>query len=186
MSLVRRFLQIERPRAGAPDAEPDEAVARRIEGVERPSVAPEPPPRSGGDLERFAPPPPPPLELDVPEAGERPFTRCPRCGMDHHVGIVACSACGAPLDTEACRAFNDALWRERLAQAAEEDRVDAARRAAREAAEGEAAREQRAAAEAMAREIGEAERRRLDRELGPGGEVLRAGQRLIDWLTRGR
>lgn len=185
-SRLRRFLNIERSRAGAPEAEPDAATARRIGGLERPAAAPGAPARSGADLERFAPPPPPPLELDLPEAGERPFTRCPRCAMDHHVTAVECTQCGARLDTPECRAFNEALWGERLAQAAQEAQADAERRVAREEAEAQAARERREAAESMAREIGDSERRRLDAELGPGGELVRAGQRLLEWLTGGR
>lgn len=186
MSRLRRFLHIERSRAGAPDAEPAEATARRIEGVERPAAAPGAPARSGARLDRFTAPPPPTLELARPEAGERPFTRCPGCGMDHHVSAVECSSCGARLDTEACRAANDALWQERLAEAAREAEAEAERRAARAEADAQAAADRRAAAETLAREVGEQERRRLDRELGPGREVIRAGQRLLEWLMRGR
>jgi ribosomal protein L37E len=185
VSRLRRFLHIERSRADAPGSDPDDATARRIGGVEQPAGAPGAPARSGAHLDRFTPPPPASIELDRPEAGQRPFTRCQRCGMDHHVGVDACTGCGARLDTAEVRAANDRLWQERLAESAREAEADAARRAARAEADAEAAREQRAAAEAMAREIGEAERRRLDRELGPGGEVLRAGQRLLEWLLGG-
>jgi hypothetical protein len=185
VSRLRRFLHIERSRPGAPESEPDAAVARRFGGVERP-VAPGTPARSGADLERFAPPPLPSLELDPAAAGERPFTRCAACGMDHHVNALECSGCGARLDTEACRAFNEALWQERLAEAAREAVVDAERRAARAEAEEAAARDRRSAAEELAREVGKAERQRLDRELGRGADVVRAGQRLLAWLMRGR
>jgi hypothetical protein len=161
-------------------------MARRIGGVERAGAAPGAPARSGADLDRFAPPPPAPVELDRPVADERPFTRCLSCGMDHHVSVVECSGCGARLDGEACRAFNESLWQERLVQAAREAEADAERRVARAEAEEEAAQGQRAAAEALAREVGESERRRLDRELGPGGEVIRGLQRLVDWLLGGR
>lgn len=186
MSRLRRFLHIERSRAEAPDADSSPDTARRIGGVERPGAAPGAPARSGAGLDRFSPPPPPALELAGKEAGERPFTRCPRCGMDHHLAAVECSQCGARLDAPECRAFNDALWAERLAQAARDAEADAARRAARAEAEAQAARDRRAAAETLAREVGEAERRRLDLELGPGRDVVRAGQRLIEWLLRGR
>jgi hypothetical protein len=186
VSRLRRFLHIERSRAGAPDTEPDAGTARRIGGVERTPAAAAPPPRSGADLDRFAPPPPPSIELDRPEVDERPFTRCLRCGMDHNVAAAECTGCGARLDTEEVRVANERLWQERLAQAAREAQADAERRAARAEAEEQAARDRRAAAEGLAREIGEAERRRLDRELGPGGDVLRGAQRLLDWLFRGR
>lgn len=186
MSRLRRFLHIERTRSGGAESEPDAAVARRIGGVEHPGAAPRTPARSGAGLDRFAPPPPPSLELDRAAAGERPFTRCAACGMDHNVNALECSGCGARLDTEACRAFNEALWQERLAEAAREAVVDAERRAARAEADEAAARDRRSAAEELAREVGKVERQRLDRELGRGGELVRAGQRLLDWLLRGK
>jgi hypothetical protein len=186
VSRLRRFLHIERTRAETPDTDPDAATARRFGGVQRPGAAPETPAHSGADLDRFAPPPPPSLELGGLPAGARPFTRCPRCAMDHHVAAVVCSGCGTQLDTAESRAFNDALWQERLAQAAQEAEAGAALQAAREEADAQAARDRRAMGEALAREVGEAERRRLDAALGPGRDVVRAGQRLIDWLLRGR
>jgi hypothetical protein len=188
VSRLRRFLHIERSRAATPDPapEPDGATTRRIEGLERPAPAAAPPARSGADLDRFAPPPAPSLELAPAAAGERPFTRCLRCGMDHHVAALECSHCGARLDDADCLAFNETLWRERLAEAAREDAASVERQAARAEAEAEAARDRRAAAEGLAREIGDAERRRLDAELGPGGEIARGAQRVLGWLLRGR
>lgn len=186
MTRLRRFLHIERSRAAAPEAEPDAATARRIGGVVRRGAAPAAPARSGAGLDRFAPPPPPSLELDRPEPGERPFTRCTACGMDHHVGAVECSQCGARLDTDESLAANDALWQERLAERAREAQADAARAVARAEAEADAARDRRAAAESLARAVGDAERRRLDVALGPGHDVLAAARRLLDRLLGGR
>ena len=179
MSRLRRFLHIERSRTSAPEAEPDAAIARRIEGLERPTAAPGAPARSGAVLDRFAAPA---LELAPAAAGERPFTRCPRCGMDHHLAAKECTQCGARLDTAEVQAFNEALWQERLAQAAREAAADEERRAARAEAEEQAARDRRAAAEGLAREVGAQERRRLDAELGPGGEIVRGVRRVLDWL----
>jgi hypothetical protein len=187
VSRLRRFLHIERSRTAAPaEAEPDAATARRFGGVEEPAGAPGAPARSGAGLDRFGAPPPAALELARPDAGERPFTRCPRCAMDHHVTAVECTQCGARLDTEACRAFNDALWEERRAAAAADEEAAAALRAAREEAQAQAARDRRAAAETLAREVGEQERRRLDVELGGGGELGRLAQRLLEWWRGGR
>jgi hypothetical protein len=179
VSRLRRFLHIERSRSAAPDPEPDTATARRMEGLQGPAATPGAPARSGADLDRFGPPPTPGLELDRAAPDERPFTRCARCGMDHNLAAAECTQCGVRLDTPEVRAFNEALWQERLAQAAAEAAADAERQAARAEADAEAARDRRAAAEGLAREVGDAERRRLDAELGPGNELLRGVQRVL-------
>jgi hypothetical protein len=187
VSRLRRFLHIERSRGAAPpEAEPDAATARRFGGVEEPGAAPGAPARSGAGLDRFGAPPPPALELARTDAGERPFTRCPRCAMDHHVTAVECTQCGTRLDTAETRAFNDALWDARRAAAAADEEAAAALRAAREEAQAQSARDRRAAAEALAREVGEQERRRLDAELGSGGEVGRLVERVLEWWRGGR
>lgn len=184
MSRLRRFLHIERSRAAAPDAPEATAAARRIGGVEAPGRGPAGPARSGAELDRFAPPPPPALELASAGPGERPFTRCMACGMDHHLFVVECAGCGAPLDTEPQRAFNDELWRRRQEEAAREAAAEAARREAR-GSDGAGGSGTRALGEAIAREVGEAERSRLDAELGPGGALLAAARRLVGrWLGR--
>jgi hypothetical protein len=173
MSL-RRFLHIERRRTGAPGgsdtARPD--TAERFESVERPQPPAATQPASGADLERFGPEPPPPIELAGTAAGERPFTRCMGCGMDHHVLATECTGCGAPLDTEPQRAFNDRLWARRQEEAAREAAASEALRAARADADAEATRARRAMAETLAREVGERERRRLDAELGPSARKV--------------
>jgi hypothetical protein len=189
VSRLRRFLNIERSRAARPGdgPEPSAATAERIEGVERPGRDPGRSAHSGAELDRFAPPPPPPIELVETEAGERPFTRCMRCGMDHGVFATECTGCGASLDTEPQRAFNEALWARRQQEAAREAAAEAERRALAGDGAGLSSGT-RALGEAIAREVGEAERRRLDAELGLGGEALAAMRRmfgrLIDRLTR--
>lgn len=169
MSRLRRFLHIERSRSGppAPGAAAPGATAERIGGVERPGAGPAAPASSGAGLDRFSPPPPPQLELAAKEAGERPFTRCMTCGMDHHVFVTECSGCGASLETPAQREFNEGLWAARQAEAAEERRA-AEERAAERARAGEPTDARRAMGEALAREVGDLERRRLDAE-GFGG-----------------
>ncbi len=166
--------------------------------MQSPGRNPGAPARSGAGLDRFGPPPPPSIELVATEAGERPFTRCMRCGMDHTVFATECSGCGANLDTEPQREFNEALWAKRQAEAARETAAAAERRELRARADSEDAAARRGAAEGLAREVGEAERRRLDAELGSGrgssvldalGALLEAVWcllgRLVRWLVRG-
>jgi hypothetical protein len=169
MARLRRFLHIERPRTdgAAADDPARRDTAERFEGVERRPAAAPGPPATGAELDRFGPKPPPRIELLETASGERPFTRCMRCGMDHNVRATECTGCGASLDTEPQRAFNDRLWAQRQEEAAREAAASEELRAARADADAEAARARRAMVETLAREVGERERRRLDAELGP-------------------
>jgi hypothetical protein len=163
---IRRFLHLERPRAArdaAPEAPPSPGAAERFAQVERPAPsAPAAGRPTGARLERFGPEPEPKIELLQADADARPFTRCMRCGMDDGVFATECKGCGASLDTEAQRAFNERLWTERREERAREARALAERQAMRERTEAEERRAVRANAEAFAREVGEAERRRLE------------------------
>jgi hypothetical protein len=196
MSRLRRFLHIERSR-GAPAASPERApdAAGRFGNVERPKAQPAAPAPSGAGLDRFGPEPPPRIELVEADASERPFTRCMRCGMDHGVFATACTGCGASLDTEAQREFNERLWARRQEEAAREERALAERAAARQGEAAELAAARRAMGEALAREVGERERRRLgiegwgDRSADVGAAPLLAGvwyalTGLLRWLWR--
>jgi hypothetical protein len=69
------------------------------------------------------------LRLAVPDAGEQPFRRCPRCQRDATRFETVCASCDTGLDTPEARAFNDALWKERQQHEAL-SRADQARRAA--------------------------------------------------------
>jgi hypothetical protein len=185
VSRLGRFLHIERSRATRPGDAPDPsaATAERIEGVEGPGRDPGQPATSGAELERFEPAPPPSIELATAGAGERPFTRCMRCGMDHSVFVTECSHCGASLDTEPQREFNERLWAQRQEETAREEAAEVKRRARQALADdgAEGASGTRALGEAIAREVGAAERARLDAELatGAGGAV----RRLLGWLV---
>jgi len=162
MSSLRRFLHLERPRSErADDADPSPATAERFEGVERPGPSPEAPRSTGADLDRFGPEPPPSIELVEAGPGERPFTRCMRCGMDHNVFATGCSGCGASLDTEAQREFNEKLWARRQEEAAREARAEGERRELQARSAAELAQARRAMGEEIAREVGERERWRL-------------------------
>ncbi len=184
MSRLRRFLHIERSRTARPEdgaADPSAATAGRIGGVERPGTGPAAPASSGAGLERFAPPPPPSIELVSTEAGERPFTRCMRCGMDHNVFATECSGCGASLDTAPQREFNERLWAARQEESARERRASE-ERAAERARDGAGAGSMRAMGEALAREVGEHERRRLEVE-GLGRRIRWWGDGALLWAA---
>ncbi|HET8540670.1 MAG TPA: hypothetical protein VFL83_12445 [Anaeromyxobacter sp.] len=169
MSRLRRFLRIERPRPErAAEAEPAPETAERFGAVERPGARPAAPRSSGAGLGRFGPEPEPSIELVAADGAERPFTRCMRCGMDHNVFATECSGCGATLDTEAQREFNERLWARRQEEAAREASAEAERRARSAAADAELARARRAMGEELAREVGRRERMRLGGE-GWGG-----------------
>ncbi len=165
MSLLDRFRRIERPRSERSEAPavPGAETSGRFAGVERPTKPPASP-RSGADLERFGPEPAPRIELVETSATERPFTRCMRCGMDHHVFATECTGCGTSLDTAAQRDFNERLWARRQEEAAREARAAGERRAARELGEVDLAAARRAMGEELAREVGARERARLDAE----------------------
>lgn len=173
MSRLRRFLHLERPRSdradGAGDAETSPATAERFEGVERPGPRPGAPSSSGAGLDRFGPEAPPSIELVEADAGERPFTRCMRCGMDHGVFATECSGCNASLDTAAQREFNEKLWARRQEEASREAAAAAERRELEVRAAAELARARRAMGEEIAREVGERERWRLGSEGGRSG-----------------
>ncbi len=186
-SRLRRFLRIERPRAERADEDaPSPDTAERIENVRRPGPAPAAPRSSGADLDRFAPEPEPGLELVEAGDGERPFTRCMRCGMDHSVFATECSGCGASLDTEAQRDFNERLWAKRQEEAAREARAEAERRELAARADAELAVSRRAMGEELAREVGRRERERLDRDgVADGwGAPGALAARVVGWLLR--
>ncbi|MEZ4300554.1 MAG: hypothetical protein R3B70_36790 [Polyangiaceae bacterium] len=48
------------------------------------------------------------LDLDPPDG--QPFVRCARCGGDSAVRAAVCEHCGAQLDTQEHRTFNDRVW----------------------------------------------------------------------------
>src|SRR5512141_440901 len=159
MSSLRRFLRIERPRAERPeDVDPSPDTAERFGDIERPGPTPGAPRSSGAAMDRFGPDPEPRIELLETAAADRPFTRCMRCGMDHNVFATECSGCGASLDTEPQRDFNERLWAKRQEEAAREARAEA-ERAGRAEAELTASRQ--AMGEELAREVGQLERRRI-------------------------
>lgn len=178
---LRRFLHLERARPAGPTAGPGRDVAdptgERIAGVERPPApaAAAPRPRTGAQLERFAPDPEPRLEL-VEAEGRRPFTRCRRCSADNNVFATTCTGCGLALDTPEQLEFDERFWAARQAEEDREARAAAEREELRRRAEAEEARARRAMGEALAREVGERERRRLGSWGGWRGRAGGAGE----------
>lgn len=61
------------------------------------------------------------LELDRRPKDIQPFVRCPRCEADSARSAVHCRNCGAALETEEVRAFNELFWNRRVAQAEAEE-----------------------------------------------------------------
>jgi hypothetical protein len=186
---LRRFLHLERRRPERDGADVPATSAGRFEGVRRPPPAAEPPAaRTGATLDRFGPEPEPSIELVEADGGRLPFQRCQRCGMDSNVFATACGGCGASLDTEAQRTFNERLLAERQADAAREAATAAEREALRARAEAEDSRARRELYESLARDVGDRERRRLDREgFGGGGwDLARLVSRALSALLRPR
>jgi len=187
MSRLRRFLNIERSRADRPGepADPSPDTAERFGSVERPSRRAAPAPASGAELGRFGPEPPPRIELVETDAGERPFTRCMRCGMDHNVFATECAGCGASLDTGPQLEFNEKLWAKRREESAREAQAAAERKILQERAEAELAEARRAMGEELAREVGRRERLRLEAEERRwGGSGLDQTGRVLRWISR--
>ena len=160
--IVHRHIEHPRAQGSAGDGAARPDAAERFGSVERPRRAAAAPPASGAELERFGPEPPPRIELLETASGERPFTRCMRCGMDHTVFATECTGCGASLDTGPQREFNERLWARRQEEAKRETAASEGLRALRARADAEAAQARRAMGEALAREVGDRERRRLD------------------------
>jgi hypothetical protein len=183
VSRLGRFLRIERPRAARPAAPARRAdTAARFGTVAEPAAPAPAPAASGPALDRFAPPPPAGMELAPTPSGERPFTRCMRCGMDHHVLATECGGCGESLVSDEQRAFNERLWAERREEDAREAEAAARLRAAAGAEAAELDARRRAMAEELAREVGRQERLRLDAELGAGTRWDGLGRALLGVL----
>jgi hypothetical protein len=184
VSRLGRFLRIERSRAERPEAPPPRGAdtAARFGGTVAPAAPAPAPASSGAELDRFAPPPPAGMELAPTPSGERPFTRCMRCGMDHHVLATECGGCGASLVSDEQRAFNERLWAERREEDAREAKAAEQLRAAASAGAAELEARRRAMAEELAREVGRQERLRLDAELGAGPRWDGLGRALLGVL----
>ena len=185
-SKHHRFRRLERPRTTEPgEAAAPSGTGTRIEAVRGPGQDPAPPapaeadPGASGHLDRFRPPAERGLELDLSDHDRQPFLRCAGCETDNFRAAARCTTCGADLDTEPQRAFNQRFWTGRKAEAAAEAEASAARRTLLDEEQARIAVLRREGAELMARQVGDAERRRLEREgftPGWGG-----GSSPLDW-----
>ena len=125
--------------------------------------------------------------LATTPAGELPFRRCARCGMDAHRTATTCEMCGADLRTPEQDRFNRELYRERQVQ----DEALAREAAALARSQEEAAREQRRLPIATGGTFDRPERSgpSFDEGLGellrPGGARRAAGRIALTLLLRG-
>jgi hypothetical protein len=161
---LRRFLNIERPRAPGNDPSPDAGAEEsgRFRGVEGPGTELGAAQGAGTHLDRFRPAPERLPELATAADEVTPFIRCAGCGADSSRFAARCERCGADLGTPVQHAFDERFRAERCAQA-ERDRAEAAAfQAGRERAEDEEVRARRPLGEALA----ERERERFEREWG--------------------
>ena len=156
--------------AAAPEAAPpaaptpaagDGAAAEPFGVAEPPGQAPVAP----GHTDRFRPAAARPIEVEERGAETQPFVRCCRCETDASRFAARCTTCGAELDTDEQRAFNERLWSQRRTEAAQEAEAHAAREAGLAEERAREAVARRELHEAMAREVGERERWRYDREV---------------------
>jgi predicted amidophosphoribosyltransferase len=65
----------------------------------------------------------PPLALDQRSTEEQQFIRCMCCEADNSRFAHACIHCGAPLQTDEQRDFNEKFWRQRRSEAAVEQQA---------------------------------------------------------------
>ncbi|HVE83516.1 MAG TPA: hypothetical protein VND93_11735 [Myxococcales bacterium] len=160
MSQMDRFRRLEGPRAGRQDDQANSAEERfsRVEPERAPASTPAPAPGHGAAAQRIGRQvSEQPLALDDRSTAEQPFIRCMRCEADNNRHAQECAHCGAALQTEEQRAFNDDFWAKRQAEQAEEaeavERFHAAQEQAAKRAEAERAETVAAIAVAVGQEI---------------------------------
>jgi len=151
MSRLDRFKHLEAPRAdrsGEGDKNTEERF-NRVEQERAPSEA-RPPRPAAQRMERQVSDQP--LALDQRSTEEQQFIRCMHCEADNSRYAHACIHCGAPLQTDEQRDYNEQFWRKRRSEAAQEQQaVEQIHRHEEERTE-EQGRVQRAAFEQMVKE----------------------------------
>jgi len=185
MGRLDRFLKLEKARSGeAPPAPAAPATETRFGGAPSPEPTDESryPSRSGATVGRFD------GALEIP--GGRPairvleddggpsFVRCASCRADSHATATRCGNCDADLTTPAQRRFNEAFWKRRLEEEADErQEVDRLR-------ESQArANEETAEAQRRLPELERQLRARDTREIQVGGVFRALGQTIGRWLA---
>lgn len=150
---------------------------------------PTPSARSGCDPTRFEPPPPQKEELQLLDDQEQSFVRCAQCRSDNHATATTCRNCSTDLRSSAQRAFNEAFWRKRAEELAEEEREVTSLRQRRAEADQDAAAAMRQLVEfehqLTARRISGFPVDEGERMLGPVQAAgRRAGTALGGWAWR--
>jgi hypothetical protein len=151
MSRLDRFKRLEAKRADRAGEGPKQTEARfnRVEKERAPGEAP--PPRAAPErIERQVGEQP--LTLDTRSTEEQQFTRCMHCEADNSRFAQTCIHCGAPLQTEPQRDYNERFWRQRQEQTAREQQGIQQLRQGKAQLTDEQARVQRAAFEQMVQE----------------------------------
>ncbi|MFO0586506.1 MAG: hypothetical protein U0441_03170 [Polyangiaceae bacterium] len=97
------------------DGAPASVTPDRIELDERPSTregAAATPPRAAPSLELpdAVEPARVDLAIDTAPVSGQPFQRCARCGADSGIHAKLCGNCGAVLDSQEQRTFNEKVW----------------------------------------------------------------------------
>jgi len=156
MSRFDRFRKLEAPRTERPADGPRKNQERFdwMEAERAPSDLPPPPPPPPGPaaqrIERQVSEQP--LTLDPRNKQEQQFIRCMRCEGDSSRYADDCVHCGAALQTEAQRDFNERFWQQRQVQVAEEKQAAEKFRAGRQQMTKEQAEAQAEAYMAMVQE----------------------------------
>jgi hypothetical protein len=182
-----RFLKLEKARAG--DGTPSSAggTEARFGGGPLPKAPADAAPsaRCGAAVERFE-------RVGAREAGEAPirlleddggqsFVRCASCRADNPMGGRRCVNCEADLATREQRAYNEAFWRQRMEEEAEQRAEIDRLRQARARAEEEAREAARRLPE-LEREMRASARRDLEIQLD--GATRSLGRALGEALAR--
>lgn len=120
-----RFKRLEAPRTergGDDAAKKTEERFTRMEKERAPGEAPPPPPRRPASrMERQVSDQP--LALDTRSKAEQQFIRCMCCEADNSRYAQVCIHCGAPLQTDEQRDYNEQFWRQRQADVAQEQQA---------------------------------------------------------------
>jgi len=122
MSRLDRFKHLEAKRTDR-SGEGDKSTEERFNRVERERAPGEAPPPSPAAQRMQRQVSDPPLALDQRSTDEQQFTRCMHCEADNSRFAHACIHCGAPLQTDEQRAFNERFWRKHRSEAAQEQQA---------------------------------------------------------------
>lgn len=187
MGIEGRFRHLERARPDGDQPAADEARSDRFENI-GPAGEESGEAASNVSPGRFGPAAPAPLPADgtelVAPSQDQPFARCCRCEGDSHVQAVRCVHCGASLETEEQRTFNERLWSRRLAEKQQEEEELRGLEEERRGESAQAAVARRQLGEQLAKEV--AERYQRDTRSGPLGGDVPLGTRLLGHIENAR